>query len=183
MEADDAPLCAVCQHHHFQGVKCETCGHIGKTDVPLRLFPNWKGPFPVPSPEPPPLPLVFGFVTTKHSEFKLCCMIRNKVFLAQGDSPQVKRQLPTAMAAVGGAAGGGAGALQLAAEDAASDSDAVDDDSGHVLARVGDAPVGTCRLRPLPDPMLASAAAHAGPVTALASAPAPSQLLAPSGGW
>jgi hypothetical protein len=30
MEAE-VPLCAVCNHRHVQGVKCEICGHVGKT--------------------------------------------------------------------------------------------------------------------------------------------------------
>ena len=28
-EASGAPLCSVCKHYHFQGSKCDQCGHVG----------------------------------------------------------------------------------------------------------------------------------------------------------
>ena len=27
------PLCSVCNHHHEQGVKCDICGHVGKSTI------------------------------------------------------------------------------------------------------------------------------------------------------
>jgi hypothetical protein len=28
-----APLCQFCKHHHHQGIKCEICGHVGKSNL------------------------------------------------------------------------------------------------------------------------------------------------------
>ena len=32
-EAAGAPFCGVCQHFHFQGVKCSVCGHLGHREA------------------------------------------------------------------------------------------------------------------------------------------------------
>lgn len=30
---DSPPLCPVCNHRHFQGIKCSVCGHVGRSQM------------------------------------------------------------------------------------------------------------------------------------------------------
>ncbi len=38
MEIDDElPLCLTCNHRHYDGVKCSICGHIGKSNIFIKM--------------------------------------------------------------------------------------------------------------------------------------------------
>ena len=31
------PMCDTCLHHHHAGVKCQICGHVGKSKIPSKM--------------------------------------------------------------------------------------------------------------------------------------------------
>ena len=108
------PECPVCKHFHFQGTACETCGHVGKTNAPLRLFPPRCGPFPPILADPPRKPLALKLLdgASEDVDLKLCMLIRDQVFAQTGcGCSRIRRRVPgmegDPSLAGGGAAAGG----------------------------------------------------------------------------
>ena len=33
----NTPMCDTCGHHHYEGVKCRICGHVGKCKIHQRM--------------------------------------------------------------------------------------------------------------------------------------------------
>ena len=170
------PMCPVCRHNHFQGTACDICGHVGKTvrathallrparrpltpsplpqNAPLRLFPPKVGPFPPILADPPRKPLALKLIdgASDDVDIKLCILLREHVFQPERlrcmrrRVPGVEGDVPVGpVGPPGAAAAAQAGAAGAAA--ARPEADALDGASAHVLATIGDMPVGTCRLR------------------------------------
>ena len=170
------PMCPVCRHNHFQGTACDICGHVGKTvrathaplrparrpltpsplpqNAPLRLFPPKVGPFPPILADPPRKPLALKLIdgASDDVDMKLCILLREHVFQPERlrcmrrRVPGVEGDVPVGpVGPPGAAAAAEAGAAGAAA--ARPEADALDGASAHVLATIGDMPVGTCRLR------------------------------------
>ena len=105
---------------------------------------------------------------------QLCQLIRDQVFVPSGERscrrrvPGVEAD-PVAGAAAGGeGAGGGAALGGAAGREDRRDADAFDAKAAHVLATIGDMPVGTCRLRVLEESADASGTPRAWALDKLA---------------
>ena len=34
---EEVPICGFCSHRHHQGIKCTICGHVGKSNLYLKM--------------------------------------------------------------------------------------------------------------------------------------------------